>query len=70
MSHTKEPVHLAKLLFPYKGKWVALSHDETKIVGVGVTLDEALEGAKKKGEESLSLSNPRTNIPPFFCDPP
>ena len=51
MSHTKEPVHLAKLLFPYKGKWVALSHDETKIVGVGVTLDEALEGAKKKGEE-------------------
>ncbi len=51
MAHTKEPIHLAKLLLPHKGKWVALSHDETRVVGVGVTLDEALEAAKKKGEE-------------------
>jgi hypothetical protein len=51
MSHTKEPIHLTNLLSPYKGKWVALSHDETRVVGAGVTLDEALEAAKKKGEE-------------------
>lgn len=51
MRETREPIHLAKLLAPHKGKWVALSHDETRVVGVGITLDEALEASKKKGEE-------------------
>ena len=50
MSHTKEPIHLAKLLEPYKGQWVTLTKDEKKILGSGNTMDEALEAAKKKGE--------------------
>lgn len=55
MPDTKEPIHLAKLLAPHKGKWVALSHDERSVLGVGTTIDEALEGAKKKGESKPVL---------------
>lgn len=55
MAHTKEPLHLARLLAPHKGKWVALSHDETKVLGIGVTLDEALEAATQKGEKKPVL---------------
>lgn len=51
MPETREPIHLAKLLAPHKGKWVALSHDEKSVVGVGTTIDEALEQAKAKGDE-------------------
>lgn len=50
MPETREPIHLARLLTPYKGKWVALSHDEKSVVGVGNTIDEALEKAEAKGE--------------------
>jgi len=55
MPETKEPVHLAELLAPHKGKWVALSHDETRVLGVGVTIDEALAEAKKKSQEKPVL---------------
>lgn len=51
MSETREPIHLAKLLAPHKGKWVALSHDEKSVVGVGTTIDEALDEAKARGEQ-------------------
>ena len=44
------PVDLTKLLAPYKGEWVALSHDEQRVLGHGKTIDEALAGAKKCGE--------------------
>ncbi len=50
MPQTREPMHLAKLLSPHKGKWVALSHDEKKVVGVGNTIDIAIAEAKKNGE--------------------
>ena len=55
MPDTKEPIHLAKLLEPHKGKWVTLSHDEKKVVGVGLTIDEALEMAKENGEKKPIL---------------
>lgn len=51
MSDTKEPIHLADLLSPHKGKWVALFRDEKAVAGVGDTIDEALENAKKNGED-------------------
>ncbi len=50
MSHTSEPIHLAKLLEPYKGKWVTLSQDEKIVLGAGDTIDEALKQAEAKGE--------------------
>jgi len=50
MPHTKEPIRLAKLLAPYKGKWVTLTQDEKKVLGSGKTIDEALKAAEKKGE--------------------
>ena len=50
MSHTKEPIHLAKLLEPYRGKWVTLTRDEKVVLGSGDTIDEALKAAEEKGE--------------------
>ena len=50
MSDTKEPVHLAALLSPYKGKWVTMTKDEKKVLGCGNTIDEALKAAEEKGE--------------------
>lgn len=50
MPHTKEPIHLAKLLAPHSGKWVTLTRDETTILGVGNTIEEALKKAEEQGE--------------------
>lgn len=50
MSHTKEPINLAKLLGPYRGKWVTLTKDEKVVLGSGNTIDEALKAAEEKGE--------------------
>ena len=50
MPETKEPIHLAKLLEPYKGKWVTLTKDEKTVLGSGNTIDEALKAAEKMGE--------------------
>lgn len=45
------PIDLTKLLAPYAGEWVALSHDEKEVLGHGKTIDEALKGARERGEE-------------------
>ncbi len=50
MSNTLETIHLAKLLQPYKGKWVTLTKDEKTVLGSGNTIDEALTAAEKVGE--------------------
>ena len=50
MPDTKEPIHLAKLLAPYKGKWVTMTKDEKRVLGFGNTIDEALRAAEEKGE--------------------
>ena len=64
MYHVKKAVHLAKLLAPYKGKWVTLSHDRRTIVGVGVTMDIALQKAKEKGEDHpLLVKSPDKHTP-------
>ena len=46
VAHTDLP----KLLGPYKGEWVTLSNDETRVVGHGKTIEEAIAQAKKQGE--------------------
>jgi len=45
------PIDLTKLLAPYKGEWVALSKDEKEVLGHGRTIDEALQGARERGED-------------------
>ena len=50
MHTTKRPISLAKLLAPYRGKWVTLTKDQKKVLGSGETIDEALNAAEKKGE--------------------
>ena len=50
MRVTKGPIHLAKLLRPYKGKWVTLTRNEKVVLGSGKTIDEALKAAEEQGE--------------------
>ena len=50
MPNTKEPINLANLLEPYRGKWVTLTRDEKVVLGSGNTMDEALKAAEAKGE--------------------
>ena len=50
MPETKEPIHLAELLEPYKGKWVTLTKDEKTVLGAGDTIEEALKKAEEQGE--------------------
>lgn len=50
MPQTREPIRLAKLLEPYRGKWVTLTKDEKTVLGAGNTIDEALKAAEEKGE--------------------
>ncbi len=49
------PIDLTRLLAPYTGEWVTLSKDETKILGHGKTIEEALMMAKRSGEEERPL---------------
>ena len=51
MPTTPFPIDLTRLLAPYKGEWVTLSQDETRLLGHGKTIEEALMMAKKKEEE-------------------
>jgi len=67
MSHTKEPIHLAELLRPHTGKWVTLSQDEKTILGVGDTIDSALEQAREKGEfNPILIKSPDSSAAAFF----
>ena len=67
MTQTKSPIHLAKLLKPYAGQWVTLSKDEKIILGVGDTIDIALEQAKEKGEfHPLLIKAPDSSAGAFF----
>ncbi len=44
-----KPIDLSKILKAYEGKWVALTPDETKVLGASTDLDEALKQARDKG---------------------
>jgi len=43
------------LLAAKPNSWVALSHDESKVVGTGSTYSEAVDAARQKGEEDPLL---------------
>ena len=47
---------LTKLLSGHEGKWVALSADSSKVVGVADNLKEALEQAHTNKEQSPILT--------------
>jgi hypothetical protein len=55
-----KPIDLSEKLRPFEGKWVALSLDHKKILGVGETLKEAKENAEKKAKEYIFIK-----LPPF-----
>ncbi len=42
------------------GDWIALSKEQDRIVGTGKTVEEAIEAAKKNGEDNPFL----TKVPP------
>jgi len=44
-----------KIVKEYKGKWVALSENEKKVVSSGKSAKETLEKAKKQGLENPIL---------------
>ena len=46
-----QPIDLTVILEPYLNKWVALSTDQTTVVGSGDTLTQALQEAQRKGAE-------------------
>ena len=37
------------------GTWVAISEDQERVVGTGATIEEALQQARKKGENNPSI---------------
>ena len=49
------PIDLRELLKSHKGEWVALSHDEKRVLGYGTSLDEALEMAKQNAPTERPL---------------
>ena len=49
----------------YKGKWVALKDDEETVVGMGDTVEMALEDAKKKGYEKPILFRVPIEVIPY-----
>lgn len=48
-------IDLSKILAKYKKGWLALSPDNKRLVAAGITLDEVLKRAKRKGVEKPSL---------------
>ena len=49
------PLDLSKILKDYEGKWVALSDDNTRVLGVGESAKEALKNAASKGTTDATL---------------
>lgn len=45
------------------GEWIALSCDQTRMVGHGKTIDDALKGAREAGEEKpVLIKMPLPNV--------
>jgi hypothetical protein len=59
LSYLKS-VDLSEKLRAFEGKWVALSLDYKEVLGVGETLKEAKEQAKKKSKNYIFIK-----LPPF-----
>lgn len=51
----KEQHRTARLIEPYAGKWVTLSADKKRVLGVSTRMETALAQAKDKGEKHPHL---------------
>lgn len=49
-------IDLSKILSRYSNEWVALSHDERKVMGHGETITQAVMQARKRGEKDPVLT--------------
>jgi len=65
-----------KIVGEYKGKWVALTDDEKKVISSGKSAKEALEKAKKEGFKVPILFRVPVSVLPYvgsnssLCDFP
>jgi len=59
-STVLKPIDLSRKLRRYENKWVALSLDHKKVLGVGRTLKEAKLKAEKKSRKYIFIK-----LPPF-----
>jgi hypothetical protein len=51
-----------KIYKKYKGLWVALASDEETVLGLGKTVDEAINKAKKKSKDTPFLTRVPKNL--------
>ena len=49
------PLDLSSIFKKYEKKWVALSDDNTRVLGAGNTAKQALQDAKTKGYSDVTL---------------
>jgi hypothetical protein len=63
-------IDVSKILKPYENKWVALSLDHKKVLGVGNSLKSAKEKAEKKAKKYVFIKLPSfdVNFVPFFLN--
>jgi len=54
-----------KIVKKYKGKWIALTEDEKRVVSFGKSIKETLEKAKKKGLENPILFKVPISVLPY-----
>jgi hypothetical protein len=55
-----------KIFKKYKGKWVALTEDEKKVVSSGRSAKETLEKAKERGFENPVLFKVPVSLLPYI----
>ena len=59
--------NITGLIRPYAGKWVTLSSDKTRVLGVSNRMESALNQAQKKGEpRPLLIKVPDATTAAFF----
>ena len=54
-----------KIIKKYKGKWIALTENEKKVITSGKSAKEVLEKAKKEGYETPILFRVPTALLPY-----
>jgi hypothetical protein len=57
-----KPIDLTKKLKPYEGKWITLSPDYKKVLGVGDTLKEAKKKTEKRTKNYIFIKLPPFNV--------
>ncbi len=60
-----QALDFTKIAKEYKGKWVALTEDEKKVVSFGKSAKDVLEKAKKRGIESPILFRVPISVLPY-----